>query len=701
MADTNVVGCNWIELPKTKYRLRKDEHNVNPQDSNRGLMSRCQIELDVSWEDFISHAPEGDWSSIAPFRILSFDIECAGRKGIFPEPEKDPVIQIANMIIKQGDLEPEVRNVFTLNTCGKIVGSDVICFEKEVTLLENWAEFIRVSDPDIITGYNINNFDLPYLINRANTLKARNFCFLGRVKGMKSVIKDRILASKQMGARENKLINTEGRIAFDLLLVLIRDYKLRSYTLNAVSYHFLQEQKEDVHHSIITDLQNGNAQTRRRLAVYCLKDAYLPIRLLNKLMCIINYMEMARVCGVPLSYLQLRGQQIKVVSQLLRKSMEHDLVMPTYTSQAGDDQFEGATVIEPKRGYYDKPIATLDFASLYPSIMMAHNLCYTTLLKNQTQIDHFNLEPHQYIKTPSNNLFVKASVRKGLLPEILESLLSARKKAKADLKKETDPFKKQVLDGRQLALKISANSVYGFTGAQVGKLPCLEISQSVTAFGRMMIEQTKNEVESMYTIENGYESNAEVIYGDTDSVMVKFGVDTVAEAMKLGEDAAGKVTQKFVKPIKLEFEKVYFPYLLINKKRYAGLYWTTAEKHDKMDCKGIETVRRDNCQLVAKLMNEVLKKILVDRDPTGAMELAKRSISDLFCNKVDISQLIITKELAKTDYTNKQAHVELANKMRKRDAGSAPKLGDRVPYIICTAAKGTPAYQKAEVSLAK
>ena len=97
-----------------------------------------------------------------------------------------------------------------------------------------------------------------------------------------------------------------------------------------------------------------------------MKDAYLPLRLLEKLMCVINYMEMARVTGVPLSYLQTRGQQIKVVSQLLRKTMEHDLLIPTYTSQPGDDNFEGATVIEPKRGYYDKPIATLDFSSLYP-----------------------------------------------------------------------------------------------------------------------------------------------------------------------------------------------------------------------------------------------------------------------------------------------------------------------------------------------
>merc|ERR1712012_287531 len=290
----------------------------------------------------------------------------------------------------------------------------------------------------------------PYLLNRAKALKVPNFSYLGRIKDIQSVVKESVLQSKQMGRRENKSVNMEGRCAFDLLLILVRDYKLRSYPLNAVSYHFLGEQKEDVHHSVITDLQNGNSQTRRRLAVYCLKDALLPLRLLEKLMCVINYMEMARVTGVPLSYLQTRGQQIKVVSQLLRKAMEQDLLLPTHQSQASDENYEGATVIDPIRGYYDVPIATLDFSSLYPSIMMAHNLCYTTLLKNQHQIETFNLEPHQYIKTPSNNMFVKETVRKGLLPEILESLLSARKKAKADLKKEADPFKKQVLDGRQL-----------------------------------------------------------------------------------------------------------------------------------------------------------------------------------------------------------------------------------------------------------
>lgn len=408
-------------------------------------------------------------------------------------------------------------------------------------------------------------------------------------------------------------------------------------------------------------------------------------------MSIINYMEMARVTGVPLGYLLTRGQQIKVVSQLLRKCKEQDLLIPAMKVDA-NEEFEGATVIEPIKGYYDVPISTLDFSSLYPSIMIAHNLCYTTLVRSKEHL------PPEYTLTPANNYFVKPEMRRGILPEILENLLKERKKAKEMMKNEKDPFRYKVLDGRQLALKISANSVYGFTGAQVGKLPCLEISQSVTAFGRTMIEKTKQLVEERYRIENGYKHDAKVIYGDTDSVMIKFGVDNLVDAMKLGREAAEYISSTFIKPIKLEFEKCYFPYLLINKKRYAGLYFTRPEKFDKMDCKGIETVRRDNSPLVANLINVCLQKLLVDRDPQGAIDYAKQTISDLLCNRIDISQLVITKELTKTDkeYAGKQAHVELANKMKKRDPGSAPQLGDRVPFVIIAGAKGQATYEKAE-----
>ncbi|PRD29445.1 UNVERIFIED_CONTAM: Pold1 [Trichonephila clavipes] len=433
--------------------------------------------------------------------------------GIFPEPNHDPVIQIANMVIRQGEKDPFIRNVFTLNSCAPIIGSQVLSYQSEQQMLKEWADFIRAVDPDIVTGYNIQNFDFPYLLNRAAHLKVTSFPFLGRMKNIRTVIKDSILQSRQMGKRQNKVINLEGRIQFDLLQV--------SYIM-CVIYMFLQHK--------------------------------------------------------------------------------------------------------------------------------------------------------------------------------LEILFNKVQKAKNDLKKETDPFKKKVLDGRQLALKISANSVYGFTGAQVGKLPCLAISQSVTAFGRMMIEKTKELVEKKYITENGYPHNAKVIYGDTDSVMVNFGVKTVKEAMELGREAATYVSSHFEKPINLEFEKVYYPYLLINKKRYAGLYFTKPEIHDKMDCKGIETVRRDNCPLVANLINTCLEKLLIDRDPKGATEYAKQTIADLLCNRIDISQLVITKELTKTDkeYAAKQAHVELAHRMKKRDPGSAPNLGDRVPYVIIAASKKTAAYLKSE-----
>ena len=140
----------------------------------------------------------------------------------------------------------------------------------------------------------------------------------------------------------------------------------------------------------------------------------------------------------------------------------------------------------------------------------------------------------------------------------------------------------------------------------------------------------------------------------------------------------------------MEFEKAYFPYLLINKKRYAGLYWSNSDHYDKIDAKGIETVRRDNCPLVQTLIQTCLNKILIDRDVEGAKKYAKQVISDLLQNKIDMSQLVITKALTKSgeNYAGKQAHVELAEKMRKRDAGSAPSLGDRVAYVIVKSTKG-------------
>ena len=695
MIDTGVTGMSWVSVPAQKY-------HVIPQYDRQ---SNCQIEAYCHYRDLVAHGHDGEWAKMAPLRILSFDIECAGRKGVFPEPHIDPVIQIANVVTRYGESKPFIRNVFVLDTCSLIVNTQIYEHDSEEKMLMGWKTFLEKVDPDVIIGYNISNFDFPYLLDRAKHLKLGKFPYWSRIKSQQSQAKDTNFSSKQMGNRDTKATNTNGRIQLDLLQLVQRDHQLRSYTLNSVCAQFLGEQKEDVHHTMITELFNGTPDSRRRLAVYCLKDAYLPQRLMDKLMALVNYTEMARVTGVPFNYLLSRGQQVKFISQLFRKALEQNLVVPNLRNDSSDEQYEGATVIEPVRGYYDVPVATLDFASLYPSIIQAHNLCYTTLL-NKAAVEKLNLvKDEDYILTPNGDMFCTAKVRKGLLTQILEELLGARKKAKKDLAVETDPFKKAVFNGRQLALKISANSVYGLTGASNGKLPCLAIASSTTSYGRQMIEKTKAEVEGKYTIANGYTHDAQVIYGDTDSVMVKFGEKELKKTMELGEEAANYVSSKFIKPIKLEFEKVYFPYLLINKKRYAGLYWTNPNNYDKMDTKGIETVRRDNCRLVQIVIETVLKKILIDRDINAAQDYVKETISALLQNKIDLSLLVITKALTKDGYitegsakgyAGKQAHVELAERMKKRDPGSAPALGDRVAYVIVKGRGDSKNYEKSE-----
>jgi len=705
MIDRDITGAGWLTLPKGTYKIRKNEAKKQ---------THCQLEVDIVYDEIIPHKPEGEWSKIAPLRVLSMDIECQGRKGHFPEAEKDPVIQIANTVTLYGEKAPAVQNVFTLKGCLPIPGAQVITSDTEEDMLLKWRVFLQACDADIITGYNVQNFDIPYLLDRAETLRKsskskRNlgaFPLWGRVKNAPAKMRDTMFQSSAHGRRANIETTIDGRVIFDMLPYMQRNHKLSSYTLNNVCAEFLGQQKEDVHHSIISDLQNGTDEDRHRLAVYCLKDALLPQRLMDKLSVLVNYIEMARVTGVPVSFLISRGQQIKVFSMILRKCLKEKLLVPTLKkSGAGADGYEGATVLDPIKSYYEVPIATLDFASLYPSIMQAYNLCYSTLVSPK---DVSKLDASQYKKSENGNIFVHSTVKKGILPTILEELLTARKRAKKDMKNAPTEFEKEVQNGRQMALKVSANSVYGFTGAGVGQLPCLPIASSVTSYGRLLLEKTKAYVEEHFTIAHGYEHDAQVVYGDTDSVMVKFGCETVAEAFPLAIEAANKCSQIFPHPILLEFEKVYFPYLLMNKKRYAGLMWTNVEKYDYMDTKGLETVRRDNCALVREVIQTSLDKILIGQDVQGAISYVKSQIADLLQNKMDISRLVITKNLnkgaeyalglggKKDDYKMKQAHVELAARMKKRDPGSAPQMGDRVPYVIVAGAKGAANFEKAE-----
>lgn len=170
----------WVEAPARSYKMIPDHSR----------QSNCQIEAEVSYLDLVAHKPEGEWSKMAPLRILSFDIECAGRKGIFPEANQDPVIQIANIVTRYGEKKPFVRNVFCLDTTSSIVATQVLEFAKEDRMLSEWQKFLVKVDPDIITGYNISNFDFPYLLDRARHLKVAGFEYWSRLPNTPSRAKE-------------------------------------------------------------------------------------------------------------------------------------------------------------------------------------------------------------------------------------------------------------------------------------------------------------------------------------------------------------------------------------------------------------------------------------------------------------------------------------------------------------------------------
>lgn len=278
------------------------------------------------------------------------------------------------------------------NTSDMDLSSTVIhAVQDERLMLMLWRRFVIETDPDILTGYNISGFDLPYVIERAKTLNLHEFGLLGRTAD-KSYVRTRTVTTRAYGTRQTKEVPITGRIVMDPLQFIIKDHKLRSYKLNNVAQHFLQMQKDDVHHSQIAKLYEGSDADRTRLARYCLMDSWLVLRLLDKLCSIVNFNEQAKVYGILVNMLLNDGQQKKVMAQLLRKLRTLGFVIPRLPQQ-NVKKYKGATVIKPMPGFYRTPINTLDFASLYPSIMIAHNLCYTTYL---TPAQKAAMDPNDY-----------------------------------------------------------------------------------------------------------------------------------------------------------------------------------------------------------------------------------------------------------------------------------------------------------------
>lgn len=671
--------------------IRLDTYSVVPDDDER--YSNCDIEVTAKWNT-IKLSEEYDM--IAPIIQASFDIETYSPDGSFPDPRnpKCPVLQIANTYQVYGQ-ETIEKQLFCVGECEPIEGAEIIECEDERELLNRWALEINRRQIDTITGYNIWKFDLEYMYVRAEYSGAHDFMNIGKVRDYVATLRDASFSSSAYGDNHYKMVDTPGILQIDLLVIMQREHKLVSYKLDNVAEHFLGERKVDLPYQVMFEKIVGTPADKREVGVYCIQDTELPQKLINKLAIIPNMVEMSKATWVPLSFLVERGQGIKVFSQLTYQTrLENMLVINLDKEEIKNDDYEGATVLAAKKGaYMEIPITGLDFASLYPTIMRAHNLDHSTLVMDPK---YDNLEGVEYFQV-NNHRF--AQNHEGIIPKMLKLLAQNRKKAKKEMAKAEergDTFAKALYNGKQLAFKVSMNSMYGFCGANVGMLPCKPVAESTTCVGRNMIEKTKNLVEEWYP-------GSDVVYGDTDSVMVRFNVgklrgkDAIQKCFELGNEAADRISDTFKKPIELEFEKVYFPYLLYSKKRYAGLMYTKPEKPDYIDAKGIQLVRRDNPPFVKDISQRVLDRIMYDMDVYGAMDLVRDVARTLLDNKIDVKDLVVSKSM-KDNYKNRnQPHLAVAQKIEERAPGSGPKSGERVPYVfIDTGNKKHKQFEKAE-----
>jgi len=673
----------------------------------------AKVDIDLWCNDWRTLKPV-DRDDIAPFVVASVDIECNSSTGKFPSADvpDDACFQIALSLCKFGSDEPYEKVCLCYK---KTEGPNVVSFDTERGMLEAFQKYIHEKDVDIITGWNIFGFDLEYIYKRAHMTGCHEEFFnLGKLHDPPSDLLMKKLSSSALGDNFLKLLPMTGRFIFDMFHEVKKGYKLDSYKLNEVSKLYLGDQKIDISpKEMFARYNEGDPQKLGEVAEYCIKDTLLPHKLLKKLCTLLNLLEMAKATWVPLCFLVERGQQIKVFSQLTKKARELGYMVPTIKYGAlPEEPYEGATVLEAQKGAYYTPITALDFEALYPSIMMAHNLCYSTYVMDERRYGNVPGVTYETFKI-GDKTYKFAQGVESLLPAILLELKQFRKKAKRDMANATGSMK-EVYNGKQLAYKVSMNSVYGFTGAGKGILPCVPIASTTTCRGRGMIEETKNYVEANFP-------GAKVRYGDTDSVMVEFdvggrtGEDAVRYSWEVGERAAEECSALFKKPNNLELEKVYWPYFLYSKKRYAAKLWTKGKDDqmhmDYIDIKGLQVVRRDNTPHVREVCKELLDVVLTSSDPGPPKELAKKRANELLSGEIPNEKLILSQSLSDTykikgdpvsitspeSVNINQSHVQVVVKMRERKPGSEPQSGDRVPYLLTkTDDPNAKAFEKSE-----
>lgn len=757
-----------------------------------------------------------DNNSILPFVLAAYDIECISKDDSFPQAHRpeDKIVAIATTFSVINESKGCFKKIIcVLNSgeaCPPIEDTEVINCHTETELITKWAEIIVREDPDLMTTWNGFGFDDRYINKRVELLKIPKL-ILGR-DNQKTILTYQKLSSSALGDNEFYYFDMTGRVCFDLMKSVQRNYTLSSYKLDNVASYFFRNKiinidnnrlicdsvdnfqveqyikliyndgvadysyendekfqilqienkqilinkaipsfnkkgtlyachvKDDVKpKDLFNKYRSGRAKDLYDISRYNIQDCVLCNRLSDKLCIIINNFGMANVCYVPLCWIFNRGQSCKIFSIVSKKCMSLDYVVQTRKYAYSTDKkhsedeeenltYEGALVIDPKPGMYDA-IFCLDYAALYPRSIICRNISHETFVMNPQLMENedikkrynFNKVEYSPLNAPQTIITcwfaISKDGTKGLLPQVLTELLENRAMVRRQQKKEPDLFKKQVLEGLQLAYKVTCNSVYGQLGCndQVGPIALMELAACTTATGREMLGIARNFAENIYpqilsAVKSGnsrnychvmnkifseaadipfsnkeekkmfyvdvYQTltpllentdfNLKVVYGDTDSIMVCpnlikcdtkepiKGLELRTKSIKLGQYGSKIICKLLPKPENLEYEKILSPFLILSKKRYVGnLYENDPNKFYQKNM-GVVLKRRDNAPIVKYIVGGIVDNLLNNDDgKNAAINFLKSALDDMLKHKFGMEYFTITKTLA-ANYKNRE-----------------------------------------------
>lgn len=713
LTELKMKYTQWFNVEQ--YITARDEDKTSTLLQEYNVNWRCIQPIDGNW-------------SVNP-KILAFDLETySDNHKAFPIMRRPLHVITDCSIVCQRLGSPEERKKYLLvlqpNLEAEVITSfddtEVITCRTEMDLIDELARIVQEYDPDVLSGYNIFGFDYPYLQARLD-MYLRSWPNMGRLHNSPTVMKVKSWESSAYGHQEIHMLMMAGRISIDLLPIFKRDYKLDKYDLNTVSNKFLGRGKHDMDAATMFTAYEQYSQglgidLKLRVSKYCDEDSVLVLDLIQRTNTWLGLLEMSSIVGVSVMDLFTRGQQIRCLSQLYDVARQQGIVLDKRNIVI--DKFAGGFVGQPIPGLYDYVIC-LDFNSLYPSIIRAYNICYTTLIPPEYESivadeDCHVLEWEEDIPADSKKgveddvdedegeeVVVKKKYKfkfykhqQGLVPYLCELLTIERKKVRTEMKRYCDSHGELlptltedekvtyiVLDKRQLALKVSSNSIYGFMGAVNGMLPLPEGAKATTAMGRMLLLTTNSYLMEKY-------EGSQIVYNDTDSTMIKLPfVKNNQECVEWGKKLEVEISALFPSPLYMEFEKAG-RMLCIRKKKYS--YWlidtkTFEYRRDKngnpdLMNKGIVLARRDNCKWQRGVFNKVLMMIMTGSSRIDVYNLIVDEIIAAARGDIPYDQLSVIRSIG-ASYKNPNYFMNIFKNELDR-IGQPAHAGDRMEYVV-------------------